>query len=203
MPETPIEPRKTPRQARSSETVRAILEAAARILETKGFDGYNTNAVAELAGVSIGSLYQYFPGKDALTAGLIQREKAQLLEDVTAIEITVPRSALCAVIAACAAHQMRRPALARLLDFEEMRLPLHDQQSHAENSLTAALASILRLLPGPLPDRLDTTAADCLAIIKGINDAAGERGETDMAGLEKRVKRAVFGYLGLDIAIAI
>nr|WP_197283066.1 TetR/AcrR family transcriptional regulator [Novosphingobium sp. ST904] len=122
MPETPIEPRKTPRQARSAETVRAILEAAARILETKGFDGYNTNAVAELAGVSIGSLYQYFPGKDALTAGLIQREKAQLLEDVTAIEITDPRSALCAVIAACAAHQMRRPALARLLDFEELRL---------------------------------------------------------------------------------
>ncbi|WP_369818302.1 hypothetical protein [Novosphingobium sp. ST904] len=87
--------------------------------------------------------------------------------------------------------------------FRGTEAALHDQQSHAENSLTAALASILRLLPGPLPDRLDTTAADCLAIIKGINDAAGERGETDMAGLEKRVKRAVFGYLGLDISIAI
>lgn len=203
MPATPIKPRKTPRQARSAETVRAILEAAARILETKGFDGYNTNAVAELAGVSVGSLYQYFPGKDALTAGLIQREKAQLLEDVAAIEIADPHAAMRAVIAACAAHQMRRPALARLLDFEELRLPLHDQQADAEGSLTAVLASILRLLPGPLPDRPDTTAADCLAIIKGINDAAGERGETDMAGLEKRVERAVFGYLGLDISIAI
>lgn len=120
-----------------------------------------------------------------------------MLEDVAAIEIADPCAAMRAVIAACAAHQMRRPALARLLDFEELRLPLHDQQADAEGSLTAVLASILRLLSGSLPDRLDTTAADCLAIIKGINDAAGERGETDMAGLEKRVERAVFGYLGL------
>lgn len=63
------------------------------------------------------------------------------------------------------------------------------------------LVCILRLLPGPLPERLETTAADCLAIIKGINDAAGERGETDMAGIEKRVGKAVFGYLGFNSSI--
>ena len=60
-------PRKQPSQERSRETVAVILEAAARILESRGIEGYNTNAVAEKAGVSIGSLYQYFPGKDALT----------------------------------------------------------------------------------------------------------------------------------------
>lgn len=59
MSETLPDPRKRPRQARSVATFEAILEAAARILEI------NTNAVAELAGVSIGSLYQYFPSKDA------------------------------------------------------------------------------------------------------------------------------------------
>jgi len=197
LPEMPITPRKTPRQARSAETVRAILEAAARILEARGFDGYNTNAVAELAGVSVGSLYQYFPGKDALTAALIEREKAQLLRDVAAIEITDPRTALREVIAACAAHQMRRPVLARLLDFEELRLPLREQQADAADRLTTMLGSIMRLVPGLSPDRLETTAADCLAIIKGINDASGERGETDMTYLRYRVERAVFGYLGM------
>lgn len=43
-----------------------LLEAAAQVLEAKGLEGFNTNAVAERAGVSIGSLYQYFPSKDAL-----------------------------------------------------------------------------------------------------------------------------------------
>ncbi|MBR8500820.1 TetR/AcrR family transcriptional regulator, partial [Burkholderia cenocepacia] len=57
----PLSPRKAPRQRRSVATVDAIVEAAARILERDGFDGYTTNAVAALAGVSIGSLYQYFP----------------------------------------------------------------------------------------------------------------------------------------------
>ncbi len=63
--------RKLPIQARSQETVTSILEASARILETGGLPGFNTNAVARKAGVSIGSLYQYFPNKDAIVLGLI------------------------------------------------------------------------------------------------------------------------------------
>lgn len=78
MSETLPDPRKRPRQARSVATFEAILEAAARILESLSFAGFNTNAVAELAGVSIGSLYQYFPSKDALIVELIRRERAKL-----------------------------------------------------------------------------------------------------------------------------
>jgi len=66
-------PRKRPRQNRSKETVESILGATARILVKHGFDGLTTNAVAEQAGVSIGSLYQYFPNKQALVAALIER----------------------------------------------------------------------------------------------------------------------------------
>ncbi|MGM7312118.1 TetR/AcrR family transcriptional regulator, partial [Acinetobacter baumannii] len=77
MSETLPDPQR-PRQTRSVATFEAILEAAARILESLGFAGFNTNAVAELAGVSIGSLYQYFPSKDALIVELIRRERAQL-----------------------------------------------------------------------------------------------------------------------------
>ena len=60
-----------PGQARSQETVNIILEASARILESDGFRGFNTNAIATKAGVSIGSLYQYFPNKDAIILALI------------------------------------------------------------------------------------------------------------------------------------
>src|ERR1700678_736820 len=85
-PRASLKPRKTPGQSRSAVTVAAIIEAAARILETKGFEGYNTNAVAERAGVSIGSLYQYFPNRDAITRALIERETAALLADIIAVE---------------------------------------------------------------------------------------------------------------------
>jgi AcrR family transcriptional regulator len=67
--------RKTPRQRRSQATVEVILEAAAQLLERDGERGFNTNAVAERAGVSIGSLYRYFPNKQAILVALALREK--------------------------------------------------------------------------------------------------------------------------------
>jgi len=66
-----LKARKMPGQARSQETVTVILEASARILESDGLRGFNTNAIAERAGVSVGSLYQYFPNKDAIVLALI------------------------------------------------------------------------------------------------------------------------------------
>ena len=66
--------RRIPRQSRAEETVSAILEAAAQVLEAGGLGGFTTNAVAERAGVSIGTLYQYFADKQALLRALAERE---------------------------------------------------------------------------------------------------------------------------------
>ncbi len=74
--------RRTPRQARAAETVAAILEAAAQILEAGGLPALTTNAVAERAGVSIGTLYQYFSDKNALLTTLAQREVETALDQV-------------------------------------------------------------------------------------------------------------------------
>lgn len=70
---TTSKPRKAPGQQRSRETVAAIIEAAARILAEEGASGFNTNSVARRAGVSVGSLYQYFPNKEALVRSLLGR----------------------------------------------------------------------------------------------------------------------------------
>lgn len=67
------EPRKQPVQDRSRQTVERILQAAARIFDEEGYRRTTTNRVAEAAGVSIGSLYQYFPNKDALLVALAER----------------------------------------------------------------------------------------------------------------------------------
>lgn len=76
----PTNPRKHACQARSRATVDALIEATARILVREGYDHASTNRIAELAGVSIGSLYQYFPGKDALVAAVIDRHRAELAD---------------------------------------------------------------------------------------------------------------------------
>ena len=70
---TSTEPRKLPNQARARATVTAILDATARILAEDGFEAVNTNRVAEVAGVSVGSLYQYFPNKGALVGAVAVR----------------------------------------------------------------------------------------------------------------------------------
>jgi len=74
-----VSPRKAPRQSRSQATVTAILDATAHILVEHGFAAASTNAVAERAGVSVGSLYQYFPNKDALVSALHARHGEQMM----------------------------------------------------------------------------------------------------------------------------
>ncbi len=69
-----IAPRKTPRQARSARLVEAILEAAIRVLESDGAAAFTTIRVAERAGISVGSLYQYFPNKESILFRLQQDE---------------------------------------------------------------------------------------------------------------------------------
>ena len=76
MTQGPERSAKTPRQARAKASVAVILEAAAQLLEAHGEAGFNTNVVAERAGVSIGTLYRYFPDKRAILAALAEDEMA-------------------------------------------------------------------------------------------------------------------------------
>jgi AcrR family transcriptional regulator len=75
-------PRKSASQGRSRATVAALVEATARILVREGFDKASTNRIAEVAGVSVGSLYQYFPSKEALVAAVIERHQHEIMQTV-------------------------------------------------------------------------------------------------------------------------
>ena len=76
----PIEARKSPRQERAKVTVESILRATAHVLATDGYGKASTNRVAEAAGVSVGSLYQYFPNKDALVMAVAEEHSRAMLE---------------------------------------------------------------------------------------------------------------------------
>ncbi|MGH8180715.1 MAG: TetR/AcrR family transcriptional regulator [Steroidobacteraceae bacterium] len=77
--------RKQASQKRSRATVDALIEATARILVKAGFDKASTNRIAAEAGVSIGSLYQYFPSKEALVGAVMDRHQRQLMQVVRGV----------------------------------------------------------------------------------------------------------------------
>jgi AcrR family transcriptional regulator len=121
MPDIP-RPRKAPSQARSRHTVEVILEAAARIFTEHGYAGANTNLIADKAGISVGSLYQYFQNKDVLVAALHQRHAEQMLQAVqSALAKPLAPSLeghIGAMVGALLAAHMRQPGLNRMLDLE-------------------------------------------------------------------------------------
>jgi AcrR family transcriptional regulator len=82
-------PRKNATQTRAKATVDALLAATARILVKVGYDHASTNKIAEAAGVSIGSLYQYFPSKEALVAAVIEKHMGEMMDVVRASLVRV------------------------------------------------------------------------------------------------------------------
>ena len=105
--------RKTPRQARSKATVDAILAAATRVLLEIGYDKASTNKIADVAGVGVGSLYEYFPGKEAIFAEIRRREDQRLF-DLT-MNREEPRSI----------RELIRRNVALYLEFVQSNLELH------------------------------------------------------------------------------
>jgi len=106
-------------QERSRLTVNALLEATARILVREGFDKASTNRVAEVAGVSVGSLYQYFPSKEALVAALIDRHNQEVMQAVQgelaeAVNLPIEQAVRKLISVAVKAHRID-PKLHRVL----------------------------------------------------------------------------------------
>lgn len=116
---TVTKPRKHASQKRSRATVDALIQATARILVKEGFDKASTNHIADVAGVSIGSLYQYYPGKEALVAAVIDRHNQEIMQVVrsAAAEVTaqpLEKAVRRLVAAAIEAHRVD-PRLHRVL----------------------------------------------------------------------------------------
>jgi AcrR family transcriptional regulator len=201
MPRAPRKPRtaarKAPTQQRARDTVDVILEATARILVAEGYDRASTNRIALAAGVSIGSLYQYFPSKEALAAGMLAAFEHNIAHFA---EAPVPVAARAIVGAMVAAHAVD-PALHSVL-LEQIprvgRLKHHnDTQAYAERvvrSYLEARKSELR------PLDLDMAAFVVVQIVEALTHATvlhrPERLEGD--ALADEIADAVVRYLVPD-----
>lgn len=140
-------PRKLPQQDRSRMTVEAILEATTHILTEEGYDKANTNRIAERAGISIGSLYQYFPNKESLMAALMDQHSNEIAELVesklnhlfnTPLETAIPEL----VKAVIAAHAIN-PRLHQVLNEEIPRSERLQQMQKADERIAELLRAYL------------------------------------------------------------
>ncbi len=119
--------RKQPRQARAQATVSAILDGAVRVLEREGLDAATTTRVAEVAGVSVGTLYQYFAHRDAILDALQDREFERALALMQSVlsddHLTrAPRETVEQVVRGLAALYAACPNLHRVLAIEGLRV---------------------------------------------------------------------------------
>ncbi len=165
------QPRKRPRQQRSHATWDAILQAAAQLFGQLGYAATTTNKVAERAGVSIGSLYQYFPDKDALLLALAERHLSEAAAALAEVFVTLQQDrpdlecTLNRLIEAVMALHRRDPAMHRLLFDQTPRTPeMAARLRSLESQLGNAVAGELRRLGvgGRLPE------ARGLLLVQGI-----------------------------------
>lgn len=164
--------RRRPRQQRSQQTVDWVLEAAAQLFSEHGYAGTTTNKVAERAGVSVGSVYQYFPNKDALLAALAERHLHEAaaavlaaIERASAMQAPLPLL-LREVITSIAEPHAAQPDLHSLLVRHALVHPgFADTVRATEREVAAALAAELTRL-GIARPRARTWA---LLAVEGIN----------------------------------
>lgn len=153
--------RREPKQERARQTVEAVLEAVPRVLRRHGAEAITTNRVAEVAGVSIGSLYQYFPDKQAIFTALHDRH----VDDV--------RNVIERTVADCASaplEDLTADLVERLADVHAKDAELHEMVSSAvpssKRGFTRALQSTFEKVISPAePDRYTRDQAERMLFV--------------------------------------
>lgn len=183
--------RKPPQQPRSRATVSAILDAAIRVLEREGSEGATTSRVAEVAGVSVGTLYQYFSNRDAIIDALQDREFARATETINRVLLggaasPVPDRQLAQVVIEELLKLYRAaPALHRLLAVEGLRVADSERVQAFDLRMVTLIRSYLSLAGAALVRKnLDAAAFVVYQSVRatmlgylleepaGVNDAA-------------------------------
>jgi AcrR family transcriptional regulator len=159
-------PRKQPSQARAQVTAEAIMRATARILVKRGYEAATTNHIAEAAGVSIGSLYQYFPNKEAIVAALLDRHLAETMAflragTLSALEQPLEQAARTLIEGLIAAHRVD-PDLHRVFVEELPRIASFDK-IHAVEKETLAL--VHAYLEARVPELKKKRKVDIVAFV--------------------------------------
>jgi AcrR family transcriptional regulator len=192
--------RKTPRQQRSRAMVEAIVEAAARVLARRGWAGFTTNEVASVAGVSIGSLYQYFPNKLALAEAIRKQHLDAVLsalgDPAKGKSGTIPleHRVTRLIDGVIAAHSVD-PTLHKVLLDEVPFAPRNDQDDFEREYLARYGALVPRSARRRDASRVALAGRVLASAVEGVIHAAARRNELDSPHLKRELNDLVCAYL--------
>lgn len=141
--------RKAPVQSRSRATVDAILDGCVRILDQEGLVGATTSRIAEVSGVSVGSLYQYFENRDSILNALQDREFARTSEMLQGLLLTrkfeSERELAYTVISSLLDLYRASPGLHRVLALEGLRVAPTDRVQAFDHKIVEILRAFLEM----------------------------------------------------------
>lgn len=170
-----ISSRKQPQQARSTELVAAILDAAVQVLAKEGAQRFTTARVAERAGVSVGSLYQYFPNKAAILFRLQSdewRHTSELLRGILADRAKPPQARLRALVHAFIRSECEEAAMRTALNDAA---PLYRDAPEAREARAASRGIVDVFMREALPKASNATRGLAGELITTTLSEAGKR----------------------------
>jgi AcrR family transcriptional regulator len=170
-----ISSRKQPKQARSTELVSAILEAAIQVLAKEGAHRFTTARVAEKAGVSVGSLYQYFPNKAAILFRLQSdewRQTSDMLRDILEESGTPPLERVRTLVLAFVRSECDEAEMRVALDDAA---PLYRDAPEAQTARARGTKTVLTFMREVLPEASEETRALAGDLITNMLSAGGKQ----------------------------
>ncbi|WP_221178191.1 TetR/AcrR family transcriptional regulator [Pseudomonas rhodesiae] len=191
--------RKEPRQARSRATVETIIQAGARVLSREGWAGFTTNKVADLAGVSVGSLYQYFPDKLSLVDAIRQNHLDDCLSIMRKIKAKglAPMEFVANIVQAMIEAHSTYPGLHRvLLDEAPSSDDYRNPNSGFEIEYLAYYADAVSIYRNRQPNKADHIKALIISdAVDGVIHNAARHGLLDDPTIQSELIRLVSKYL--------
>jgi AcrR family transcriptional regulator len=186
----PLKPRKSPRQARSEATVEAIFDATIQVLLSSGARRMTTTSVAERAGVSVGTMYQYFPNKQALLYAVIDR---YLKEVAVSVEEACERChgqptkiASQALVDAYLDAKLDQGDRARALYLASAEIEVLDLVENAFQRFQRATAKLFSSSPDASPETIDDATFAILTTLTGATRVLIEQNADERQALEFR-----------------
>lgn len=196
-----IVPRKQPVQARSTSTVAALYEASIQVLLAVGYRKFTTTRVAARAGVSIGSLYQYFPNRQALIAAVIEQHldevRLTIAERCRAFAGSTLEAMVTGMIDAVIAAKWQHIEISRALHEPMAEVRGNACLRDAEEKMAAPVAAILKSCSDTAFDDAERLALTIVISCSALLQAAITDKTTafDRESLREHMRAMVLGYL--------
>ena len=173
MPSKKTPPRKKPQQARAQQTVHAILEATVQVLEREGPEAATTTRIAEVAGVSVGTLYQYFSHRDAIFDALQEREFSKALAMTQEIlsegnQLSSPREVVEQCVKGMLSLHTGHPGVHRVLAMEGLRTTKADRLQSFDMRVIAIVRHFLSITSTVRRKNVDAAAFVAFQCVRAV-----------------------------------